>query len=91
MFGRAWFTRGMRRALAVPREAIVVRGQLHGVYVVDAEQIARLRLVTLGSALAATETAGERVEILSGLSEGERIVTNPGARELEGRKVEAEP
>ncbi|MCL6482094.1 MAG: efflux RND transporter periplasmic adaptor subunit [Firmicutes bacterium] len=91
MFGRAWFPRGTRRALTVPREAIVVRGQLHGVYVVDAAQIARLRLVTLGSVLPASGTSGERVEILSGLSEGERIVAEPGTRELEGRRVEAEP
>ncbi len=89
MFGRAWFTRGTRRALTVPREAIVVRGHLPGVYVVDAAQIARLRLVTLGPVIPASGTSGERVEILSGVSEGERIVAAPGARELEGRKVEA--
>lgn len=89
MFGRAWFARGMRRAIAVPREAIVTRGQLQGVYVVDTDQIARLRLVTLGSVIAATNASGERVEILSGLSGGERIVARPGAQEIEGRKVEA--
>ncbi|MBI3670608.1 MAG: efflux RND transporter periplasmic adaptor subunit [Acidobacteria bacterium] len=82
-FGRAWFRRGERRALVVPRSAVVERGQLRGVYAVDAGQVARWRLVTPGASLA------ERVEILSGLSEGERYVTDPGGQELDGKKVEA--
>jgi RND family efflux transporter MFP subunit len=88
MFGRAWFARGMRRAIAVPRDAIANRGQLYAVYVIGPDQIARLRLVTLGAAIPATDASGERVEILSGLSGGERIVASPGVREIEGRKVE---
>ncbi len=82
-FGRAWFRRGERRALAVPRSAVVERGQLRGVYAVDAGQVARWRLVTPGASLA------ERVEILSGLSEGERFVADAGGQELDGKKVEA--
>ncbi len=89
MFGRAWLPRGVRHAITAPREAIVTRGQLHGVYVIDGEQVARLRLVTLGATIPAIEALGERVEILSGLNEGERIVRNPGARELENRRVGA--
>jgi len=85
LFGRAWFRRGERQALVIPPEAVVKRGQLRGVYVVGANQIVRLRLVTLGN-----EAAG-KVEVLSGLGDGERIVANPGARELDGRKVETQP
>ncbi len=86
LFGRAWFARGQRRAIVVPRTAVVERGQLRGVYTVDAGQTARLRLVTLGQSF--PSAGGERIEILSGLSEGDRIVAEPGDRELDGRKVE---
>lgn len=46
LFGRAWFARGEKKAMALPQAAILHRGQLHGVYAVDAEGIARLRMVT---------------------------------------------
>jgi RND family efflux transporter MFP subunit len=82
LFGRAWFARGERQALLIPRGNLVERGQLTGVYVVDAQGIARLRIVTLGRSF------GEVVEILSGLSEGDRIVTDPAGRELDGKQVQ---
>lgn len=85
LFGRAWFRRGERKALVVPRRALVERGQLRGVYVVERDAVARLRLITLG------DTRGERVEVLSGLSAGERIVADPGGQALEGRRVEEQP
>ena len=84
LFGRAWFPRGERKALALPRTAIIERGQLRGVYALDKDRIARLRLVTLGA------EAGDHVEILSGLSEGETVLLDPAGRELDGRKVIAQ-
>jgi multidrug efflux system membrane fusion protein len=83
LFGRAWFARGERQAMLVPVSAVVERGQLRAVFIVDGEGVARLRLVTLGRA------AAGRVEVLSGLRDGERYVTEPGTRELEGKRVEA--
>jgi RND family efflux transporter MFP subunit len=83
LFGRAWFRQGERQAIVVPEAAILDRGQLRGVYVVDAAGIIHLRLVTLG-----TRTAAGRVA-LSGLSAGDRVVTNPVARDLDGKKAEA--
>ncbi len=82
LFGRAWFARGEKKAIALPAAAVVHRGQLHGVYAVDAEGIARLRMVTLGKSI------GERMEILSGLGEGERVVMDAANRELDGKRVE---
>jgi RND family efflux transporter MFP subunit len=81
LFGRAWFARGERKAIALAQTAIVHRGQLHGVYAVDAQGIARLRMVTLGKSI------GDKMEILSGISEGERVVMDAGNRELDGKKV----
>ncbi len=82
LFGRALFTRGERRGLRLPATAVVQRGQLDAVYVLDAENIARLRYITLG------KRAADQVEVLSGLEAGERVVGNPGQQELAGKRVE---
>ncbi len=81
LFGRAQFSRGERSALLIPRTAVVERGQLQGVYVLDANQIAGLRYVTLG------KSVGEKVEILSGLQDGEKLAAAPTDQELSGKKI----
>lgn len=82
IFGRVRFPGGERKALLVPAGAVVERGQLTAVYVVDAESVARLRLVTAG------QRQGDRIEILSGLEPGERIVTEGAERVTDGGRVE---
>ncbi len=84
-FGRARFPAGQRPVLLVPAGALVERGQLTGVYVVDGESVARLRLITVG------QRHGDRVEVLSGLAPGERIVVEGVERLADGRRVEALP
>jgi len=84
LFGRARFPRGQRETIEIPREAVLNRGQLQAVYVVGSDQAASLRFVTLGSA------SGGRVEVLSGLQSGDRIVTQPQDRELSGKQVEVQ-
>ena len=81
LFGRAHFARGERSVLLIPRTSVVERGQLEGVYVLDATQIAGLRYVTLG------KSTGEKVEVLSGLQDGEKLVAAPGDRELGGKRI----
>jgi RND family efflux transporter MFP subunit len=57
----------------VPKEALVWRGSLPGVYVMDAENNRQLRLVRTG------ETVGvDGIAILSGLRAGERVVVGAG-------------
>ncbi len=82
LFGRAVFAHGTRQAVVLPKSSVVQRGQLQGIYVVGGDKIADLRYVTLGRA------AGDKVEVLSGLQAGERVVTAPGDRELAGKKLE---
>jgi RND family efflux transporter MFP subunit len=85
LFGRAQFSRGNRSALLIPQTAVLDRGQLQGVYVVDQNRIANLRYVTLGKA------SGSGVEVLAGLQDGERLVAKPADLDLNGKRIEAQP
>jgi RND family efflux transporter MFP subunit len=71
MFARATFARGTREALLVPSSAVVRRGALEGLFVLDAERRARLRWIRTGRAL------DDRIEVLSGLEPGEEFVIAP--------------
>jgi RND family efflux transporter MFP subunit len=84
LFGRAEFSRGNRSSLLIPQTAVVERGQLQGVYVLDQDRIANLRYVTLG------KSAGSVVEVLAGLQEGERLVAKPGELDLNGKHIGAQ-
>jgi len=68
MFGRAVFPMGARPVIAVPAPALVERGQLQSVFVAEGGA-AHNRLVTAG------KRESGAVEILSGLSEGEKVVS----------------
>jgi RND family efflux transporter MFP subunit len=85
MYGTATMGGGGRTALMIPLAAVVAHGSMNSVWVLDQNGIASLRYVTLGSA------RGDRVEILSGLSSGERVVLAPGDRELGGARIEVRP
>jgi RND family efflux transporter MFP subunit len=85
LFGHAEFSRGEKEALLIPQSAVVERGQLHGAYVLDPAGMATLRYVTLG------RITGPQVEILAGVQNGERVVTQPGEVDLSGKRVEAQP
>jgi len=69
MYGRVKIPAGERLRLSVDARAIETIGQLEFVQVVDAEGRTLRRLVTTGRALEAG-----RIEVLSGLAEGERVV-----------------
>ncbi len=74
-----------RQALMVPEEAVRETGQLAGVFVVDSSSRARFRLVRTAPA-----DAG-RLELLSGVEPGEKVVANPAANILDGIPVEVRP
>ncbi|MBE0503832.1 MAG: efflux RND transporter periplasmic adaptor subunit [Desulfuromonadales bacterium] len=81
LFVRAHRPAAIGSALLVPMSALIQRGQLTGVYVVEAN-ILHFRLVTTGAQL------GDQVEILSGLSAGETIVSGDVQRARSGARVE---
>jgi RND family efflux transporter MFP subunit len=68
-------------ALLVPARAMVERGQLFGLYLVQDGRL-QFRLIRTG------RRVGERVEILSGLQGGERIVVDGVERARDGARVE---
>jgi len=72
MFVKVGFVVGETRRLLVPVEAVVRRSELSGVYVTDGEAVA-LRQVRLG------RRYGDSIEVLSGLSAGEAVATDPVA------------
>ncbi|MFN3946564.1 MAG: efflux RND transporter periplasmic adaptor subunit [Aquificaceae bacterium] len=68
-------------ALLVPKSALVKRFDFTGVWVVKPDNTLELRFVKPG------EMRGDKVEILSGLREGERIVIEGIEKACEGCKV----
>jgi RND family efflux transporter MFP subunit len=83
IFGRGIISLGGTvTGMLVAKKAIIERGSLTSVWALDKDNIARMRLVKTG------KTVGDRVEILSGLSDGERIVANGAEKVQEGSKVE---
>ncbi len=59
--------------LYVPASAVVRRAEMTGLYVVNAQGLVLLRQVRLGGA------KGELVEVLSGVSQGEKVAADPQA------------
>jgi RND family efflux transporter MFP subunit len=83
MFGRGTIALGSSiSGITVAKKALVERGALTSVWVVANDGIARMRIVKPG------KQTGSRVEILSGLSDGERVVVDGAEKVSEGAKVE---
>jgi len=85
MYATAAIPTGTQRAILVSRSAIVVRGSLAYAYVLDSNDIAQLRYVTLGSMY------GDAVEVLSGIAAKEKLVDDPADRDLNGKRIEVQP
>jgi RND family efflux transporter MFP subunit len=72
------------RTLLAPAAAVSALGQMERVFVAG-ENRAILRLVKTGA------TRGDRVEILSGIAEGDRLILNPPVGLREGQGLEVQP
>jgi RND family efflux transporter MFP subunit len=82
LYGRVMVPIGKTEALLVPKESIVEKGQLVGVYVVDDRGSVSYRLVKLGR-----EFDGKS-EVLSGLKSGERIIAGGVEKAVDGGVVQ---
>jgi RND family efflux transporter MFP subunit len=81
MFAKVAFPIGSRNCVVIPEDAVVVRGQLRGVFIVDANGLAQLRWVRLG------DKHNNNIEVISGLSGNETIVLSSAKTLAEGDKV----
>jgi hypothetical protein len=72
---------GKRDALLAPRTAVRQTGQLTGLFVVEAGSKAGFRLVKIAPYDA------ERVEVLSGVNPGEKIITGLSPQIVDGIPV----
>jgi len=72
------------QTLLVPKEALVSRGQLTGVYTVSQNDRALLRWVRLGREF------GEQVEVLSGLKAGETLVVSADGKLYNGARIQVQ-
>ncbi|HEY6877338.1 MAG TPA: efflux RND transporter periplasmic adaptor subunit [Polyangiales bacterium] len=84
MFGRLELEGSPSEALLIPSDAVVHRGQLELVYVVERGR-ARLRIVRAG------RTADGMSELLSGLDAGEQVVISHPHQLKDGQPVEVRP
>lgn len=81
-YGSAGFAIGTGNRLLVPSDALVQRGELEGLFVIDSKGLAYYRLVKTG------KTFGSQVEILSGLEDGERIAVSKIDQLSDGVRVQ---
>ena len=84
MFGRAAFKLGTRQVVAIPFAAVSERGQLESIFI-EENGVARTRLVTL------SEKTNDQVEVLSGLTAGEKIIFPVPRGMADGTRVEVAP
>ena len=78
LYARVSIPAGKKQALLVPGKAVAEKGQLTGIFVVSDKSVITYRLVRLG------RTYGDRVEILSGLTAGDRVVIGGVEKAVDG-------
>ncbi|GAB4422595.1 MAG: efflux RND transporter periplasmic adaptor subunit [Thermodesulfovibrionales bacterium] len=78
LYAKVKIPAGKREAILVPAKTIVEKGQLTGVYAVDAKGMITYRLVRVG------KHHNRNVEILSGINTGDRVITEGVERAVDG-------
>lgn len=81
-YGKASFAMGEHRGILIPAAAIFDRGALTCVWAVGSDRIARLRLIRPG------KPVSDKVEVLSGLSDGESVVISGVEKVVDGARIE---
>jgi RND family efflux transporter MFP subunit len=81
MFARVNLLKDKEQVLLINKSLIIKKGQLTGIYTVSQQQEAMLRWVRLG------KEYGDKVEVLSGLIEGEQLITSSTSKLTDGALV----
>ncbi|MDD2500952.1 MAG: efflux RND transporter periplasmic adaptor subunit [Geobacter sp.] len=83
MFGRGSIALGsIIKGVRIPRSAVFERGALTAVWAVGTDEIVRMRLIKTG------RIQGDSIEVLSGLADGDRIVTGGMEKAVDGGKLQ---
>jgi RND family efflux transporter MFP subunit len=82
MYAKVRIPTGKKPGLFIPLDAVISRGDMSGVYAVSEDGIVTLRFVKTG------KSSEGKIEILSGLSEGEKIIVKGLEKAVDGGKVE---
>ncbi len=78
LYSKVLIPRGKKEVILAPKVSVIEKGQLTGVYTVDNLGVIAYRLVRTG------KTFGDNVEILSGLTAGDRIITGGVEKAVDG-------
>jgi len=81
MFARVNLLKDKEEVLLIDKKTIINKGQLTGVYTVNQQSEAMLIWIRLG------KEYGDKVEVLSGLIEGEKLITSATTKLTDGVKV----
>ncbi len=84
LFGRLSVTTGTEPTIVIPASALLERKGLTGVYVVNEGGTAQFTLVTIG------KRWDDRLQVLSGLQDGQRVVTTKVNNITAGQHIRAE-
>ncbi len=78
LYARAMIPVGKKETILLPKKAIVEKGELTGAYIVGADNVVTYRLVRLG------RKYNDSVEILSGITPGDRVITGGAEKAVDG-------
>lgn len=81
MFANVELNKGVTSTIMVDKKLIIKKGQLSGIWTVTASQQAMMRWVRLG------RSVGDKVEVLSGLAEGDTLIKSYNGRLINGTSV----
>ncbi|QIA08381.1 efflux RND transporter periplasmic adaptor subunit [Draconibacterium halophilum] len=81
MYAEVLFEYGTQKRILVSEDALIHRGQLVGIYAVSQSGNALLRWVKTG------KTFGDKVEIISGLTDGEQYVVSSDSKLFDGALI----
>ena len=81
MYATAYLPMHSTINVSIPVSALVQRGQLEGIYVLNAQNVAILRWIRIG------DKANSTVEVLSGLKAGEKVIKESALIQHDAQKI----
>lgn len=82
LYAKVRIPAGGRETILIPAKAVVEKGQLTGVYTVDDKGVISFRPVRTG------KNYGENIEVLSGLNQGEKVITEGVEKVIDGGMIQ---